>query len=179
MLLDKDEPLNNEYKFYCGSGDIAFTFVRQPGADGRLLEGVLDAQGKVRAGGFDSGELSADVSKPPEWDALVATALALSQEFDFVRCDLYAINGEVYFSELTLYTLGGLAWVDDSELNERYTRLWDLRQSWFMRTHNGAGGGFMSRHLTGCCNNFQAAGTSMRVCHQRLDDARRCSSAFA
>jgi hypothetical protein len=134
MLLDKDEPLNNEYKFYCGSGDIAFTFVRQPGADGRLLEGVLDAQGKVRAGGFDSGELSADVSKPPEWDALVATALALSQEFDFVRCDLYAINGEVYFSELTLYTLGGLAWVDDSELNERYTRLWDLRQSWFMRT---------------------------------------------
>jgi hypothetical protein len=134
MLVDSGQPLNNEYKFDCGSGDIAFAFVRQRGADGGLLEGVLDAQGRAHAGTFDNGVLNMDVRKPPEWDALVASALALSQEFDFVRCDLYAINGEVYFSELTLYTLGGLAWVDDNELNERYTRLWDLRQSWFMRT---------------------------------------------
>ena len=134
LLCDHGEAVDNQYKFYCGSGEIAFVFVRQRAGDGRLLEGVLNAQGKAHAGTFDSGVLSADVHKPPEWDALVTAALALSRDFDFVRCDLYAISGEVYFSELTLYTLGGLAWIDDAGLNERYTRLWDLRQSWFMRT---------------------------------------------
>ena len=134
LHLDNGKPDIDEYKFYCGSGEIAFAFVRQWAADGRRLEGVLDSQGRPHAGAFDSGVLSADVRKPPEWDALVAAALALSREFDFVRCDLYAISGEVYFSELTLYTLGGLAWIDDAGLNQRYTQLWDLRQSWFMRT---------------------------------------------
>jgi hypothetical protein len=31
LLLDKGEPLENEYKFYCGSGQVAFAFVRQRG----------------------------------------------------------------------------------------------------------------------------------------------------
>ncbi len=134
MLVDHGRPVVDEYKFYCGAGKMAFAFVRQAGPDGSRIEGVLDGNGQSRAGAFDAGELSAAVRAPAEWRKLRQAALTLSHHFDFVRCDLYLVNGEVYFSEFTLYTLGGFAWIDDPGLNALYTNAWDLRNSWFMQT---------------------------------------------
>jgi hypothetical protein len=134
MLTEQGRPIAGEYKFYCGAGKMAFAFVRQAGPDGRRIEGVLDDDGRPHVGMFDAGELSADIRAPAEWQKLRQTALTLSCHFDFVRCDLYLVDGEIYFSEFTLYTLGGFAWIDDDVLNTLYTGIWDLRNSWFMRT---------------------------------------------
>ncbi len=134
MLTEPGRQMVDEYKFYCGAGKMAFAFVRQTGSDGIRLEGVLDDDGKPRAGSFDSGELSGAVHAPAEWHRLRQAALTLSHHFDFVRCDFYLVGGDIYFSELTLYALGGFAWIDDAGLNAQYTRIWDLRNSWFMQT---------------------------------------------
>ena len=134
MLTEHGRPIAGEYKFYCGAGKMAFAFVRQTGPDGRRIEGALDDDGRPHVGMFDAGELSPDIRAPAEWQKLRQTALALSCHFDFVRCDLYVVDGEIYFSEFTLYTLGGFAWIDDDVLNTLYTGIWDLRNSWFMRT---------------------------------------------
>jgi len=134
MLFEQGRPLTNEYKFYAGAGKIAFTFVRQLGADGTRIDGVLDEAGNAIEGSFDDGDLNPDIVAPPQWGSLCEFALELSREFDFVRCDLYVVDGEVYFSELTLYTLGGFAWIADKTLNQKYFETWDLRRSWFMKT---------------------------------------------
>ena len=49
------------------------------------------------------------VTPPPAaLDAMVKTAEALGAAFDFVRVDLYEVDGEVWFGELTPYPGGGL-----------------------------------------------------------------------
>ncbi len=144
MLFEQGQPLANEYKFYAGSRKIAFAFVRQSGSDGTRIDGVIDAFGVVHKGQHDNGELSPDIKTPAEYSALCRTALKLSSQLDFVRCDLYLVEGQIYFSEMTLYGAGGYDWenfapadeakIDEQELNQLYSEVWDLRQSWFMKT---------------------------------------------
>jgi len=45
--------------------------------------------------------------KPEKLDEMVEYAKILSEDFDFVRVDLYEHEGKVYFSELTFSPWGG------------------------------------------------------------------------
>lgn len=49
------------------------------------------------------------VSKPQTLEKMLELAKKLSQGFPFIRTDFYEINGEVYFSEFTFYSDGGMA----------------------------------------------------------------------
>lgn len=134
MLFDDAGPVVNEYKFHAGNGDMAFAFVRQRGPDGTRIAGMLDNDGQVLSGDYIGGQLSQHIQVPAGFAKLRAVALNLSEEFDLVRCDLHLVGDEVYFSELTLYSDGGFGWTTSAELNQRYTNIWNLRKSWFMRT---------------------------------------------
>ena len=134
MLFEGTDPIVNEYKFHVGSGQLAFAFVRQRGPDGTRIAGAINHQGETLSGPYIGGQLSQDIAAPAEFARLCAIALKLSEEFDLVRCDLHLVGSDVYFSELTLYSDGGFGWIDAVELNQRYTKIWDLRKSWFLRT---------------------------------------------
>lgn len=135
MLFDQGEPLANEYKFYVSGGKVTYVFARQAGPDGHgRIDGAIDAGGKVHAGLHDCGILSEAFQTPAEFDRMSAIALKLSDGLDYVRCDLYLVDGEVYFSEMTFYAAGGFAWVSDAGLTRVCNEAWDLRRSWFMRT---------------------------------------------
>jgi hypothetical protein len=65
------------------------------------------------------------IEKPPNYEAMLSLAAELSQDFDFVRVDLYNLNGRIYFGELTHYPLSGRTRIPydyDLELG----RLWKL-----------------------------------------------------
>jgi len=134
MLFEGDESIANEYKFYVGNGQMIFVFVRQLAPDGTRINGALTNDGDLVSGSYIGGRLSDETMAPAEFAKLRAAALKLSEEFDLVRCDLYVVDGEVYFSEFTLYSDGGFGWISDENINRRYAEIWDLRNSWFMRT---------------------------------------------
>lgn len=48
-----------------------------------------------------------DFKRPPNYDELVAVADKASEDFDFVRVDLYTVGDKIYFGELTNYPAGG------------------------------------------------------------------------
>lgn len=48
------------------------------------------------------------VEKPKHLDTMVELSKRLSEDFHFVRVDLYEVNGKVYFSELTFTPNGGI-----------------------------------------------------------------------
>jgi hypothetical protein len=52
-------------------------------------------------------------------------AETLGAAFDFIRVDLYDVDGEVWFSELTPYPGAGLAGFDPA-LDRRLGALWQL-----------------------------------------------------
>jgi hypothetical protein len=46
--------------------------------------------------------------KPAKFDGMLAVAEKLCQGFPVVRCDLYNLNGKIYFGEMTFTSLGGM-----------------------------------------------------------------------
>ena len=55
------------------------------------------------------------MAKPEKLEEMLAIAKSLSEGFPFIRTDLYSINNNVYFSELTFYSDSGSAAFDPPE----------------------------------------------------------------
>ncbi len=62
---------------------------------------------------------------PPNFQSMCAAAQDLGARFDFIRVDLYNVEGRIYFGELTAYPAGGLShW--PHELDKEIGNLWQL-----------------------------------------------------
>lgn len=97
-----------DYKFFCFSGRVEYlqiSFDRFGNASERILDrhfNVLDVYNGVRL--YDG-----PIKRPENYDEMIRVAETLSAGFDFIRVDLYNVNGKIYFGELTCYPAGGLA----------------------------------------------------------------------
>jgi hypothetical protein len=90
-----------EYKFTCTRGKVLFCAV----VTGRFANTAItffsapDFQClDVRLSHYPVAELTV---RPPAFDDMCRIAAKLSENFDFVRVDLYWAQGEIYFGELT------------------------------------------------------------------------------
>jgi len=76
------------------------------------------------------GELSAGEQKklvdPENFDEMVSVARALSEGFDFIRVDLYNVQGRVYFGELTCTPSAGMSPVKHEVRAAMRTRMWKM-----------------------------------------------------
>jgi len=97
-----------DYKFFCFSGRVEYlqiSFDRFGDASERILDrnfNVLDIYNGVRL--YDG-----PIKRPENYEEMIRVAETLSAGFDFIRVDLYNVNGKIYFGELTCYPAGGLA----------------------------------------------------------------------
>lgn len=57
---------------------------------------------------------------------MLAVAETLAEGFDMLRVDLYEVEGEIYFGELTTYPSGGLKSFDPGELDRELGAAWRL-----------------------------------------------------
>lgn len=56
-----------------------------------------------------------EIKKPANFDEMIALSEKLCKPFPFVRCDLYNINGKIYFSEMTFTPAKGTLILDDDK----------------------------------------------------------------
>lgn len=63
---------------------------------------------------------------PKNYDKMVEIVQELTKHFHFVRCDLYNINGEIYFGELTFYPASGLGSFDPKAYDEKLGKIMTL-----------------------------------------------------
>ena len=61
-----------------------------------------------------------DKSVPENHDEIISVAEQLAKPFEFVRVDLYNVDGRILFSELTFFTGGGLVPFDPPEYDEKF-----------------------------------------------------------
>jgi hypothetical protein len=124
LLLDEGG-IPCDYNLYCYHHDGHFDFAigirfpdERPGAQFDKCWNLLE------------GELSpADQEKfvdPENFDEMVSVARALSEGFDFIRVDLYNVQGRIYFGELTCTPGGGLHSVENQVRAAMRTRMWNL-----------------------------------------------------
>lgn len=68
------------------------------------------------------------VEKPRNFERMVQIARKLSQPFPFCRVDLYNVDGDIYFGEITFYHGGGCNNIQPEE--------WDLKMGSWIDIHN-------------------------------------------
>lgn len=116
-----------DYKFHCMNGIPQFVQVcSNRGANGnRAMEATWDLFDMewnhipelVFSDGTQAG--SGDVPRPKGFEAMRDIARKLSEDFKYVRVDLYELDGRIYFGELTFTpSCGVYAHYSDSFLRE-------------------------------------------------------------
>jgi hypothetical protein len=64
--------------------------------------------------------------RPDNFDDMVHIAKTLSSDFDFIRVDMYNIDGRIYCGELTLTPGGGMKPIQNENRLAKRSRMWKL-----------------------------------------------------
>jgi hypothetical protein len=100
---DGNGPL--DYRFWCFSGTPEVIQVDNPAHD---INPFFDRQWNLLDLHYREGVSRPAIAKPTNLDEMIFVASQLSDEFDFVRVDLYNIDGRICFGELTFTPAGSL-----------------------------------------------------------------------
>ncbi len=125
LIKTSDGHNPNDYKFFCFDGEPKFLFV----ATERDVEVKFDY--------FDIDFNWIDVrqihkhnkirpQKPKNYDKMIEICKILSKDFPHVRVDLYNIDGDIFFGELTFYHDAGLTPFVPKEWDYRFGELFDI-----------------------------------------------------
>lgn len=99
-----------DYKFYCFSGVPKFLYISE-GLEDHSTAHISFVTCDWQLAPYERSDYRPfDVlpPKPTRFDLMLKLAAKLSQGTDFLRVDLYEVNGQVYFSELTFFPCGGV-----------------------------------------------------------------------
>lgn len=107
-LENKEEPDAgiNDYKFFCFSGKPMYIVVDVD----RYIEhkrNFYDVKWNNLHITSDCSTSNNEIKKPDNLNEMLDIAQKLSNDFPFVRVDLYNIDGKIYFGELTFYPWSG------------------------------------------------------------------------
>lgn len=134
LLEDRENRSLIDYRFLCFDGVVRMIFVdiETAAEDGShnpyARRNVYDRNFnylniKVKREQFDSSI----IKKPRNFDKMIEYAEKLSKPFVFCRVDLYNINGNIYFGEITFYPGGATQIVEPEEWERRMGDWIDLR----------------------------------------------------
>ena len=107
FMVDESGTELKDYKFFCFNGEVKFLFV----ATDRPFDTRFDFfDADFNHLPFKQGHPWAkkEIKKPANFEEMKRAAAALSKGMPHVRVDLYNINGEIYFGELTFFHFSGV-----------------------------------------------------------------------
>ena len=106
FMVDESGTELKDYKFFCFDGEPKFLFI----ATDRPHDTKFDFYDiDFNHLPFTNGHPNADkeIKKPAGFDKMVEIARKLSKGIPHIRIDLYDINGEIYFGEITFFHWSG------------------------------------------------------------------------
>lgn len=106
----------NDYKILCFNGQPEYIILDVDRFIGHKRN-IYDLNWKNLKVLTDKPAINREVSRPENLDELLEVATILSQDFPFVRVDLYSVNNKVYFGELTFYPWTGYIQFEPDEFD--------------------------------------------------------------
>ena len=98
-----------DYKFYCFDGAPRYLYISE-GLENHSTAHISFYDIDMRVAPFrrsDYCPLDYQPAKPRKYDEMIEIAKKLSEGFIFVRVDMYEVDGNIYFSEMTFAPCGG------------------------------------------------------------------------
>jgi TupA-like ATPgrasp len=140
LLIDNGKLAEREYKVYVTAGRAVYTYVSYDRLDPDRAQtsDLYEPDGTLIPGDIDIDSPRRYLPAPAQYAEIVAAAETAGRDFDLVRCDFYLHRGRVWFSELTIYSAAGYAYVRNQRTMNKLNAAWDLRRSWLLTTaHRG------------------------------------------
>lgn len=105
LFVDKNNPTASliDYKFYCFNGQPFYCFVasdRKPNTH-NVYRMLYDMEWKAVPNAFTRQAKLKEIPRPICFERMKQIAAMLSKDINFVRVDLYEVNGSVRFGEMT------------------------------------------------------------------------------
>lgn len=127
LELSDRRPL--ELRFFCFGGRVELVHVYQFDERGTRLNGYVDRDGErldvSRRVTRKLLSITADVSRTPlQFERAREVAEKLADSFAHVRVDLYVVDDDLWFGELTPYPNGGLVTFEPPEFDAHLATLW-------------------------------------------------------
>ncbi len=105
-----------DYKFYCLNGKPTYIVAIHdrkvdPNKPMAMVEDTFDTEWKLLDATYTRGGNAVgngEIKKPEKFDEMLDIARRLSEDFKFVRVDLYEVDHKVYFGELTFTPGAGI-----------------------------------------------------------------------
>lgn len=116
-----------DYKFFCFHGKPEFMYIAQgfgKGENERIT--FFEMDGNRANYKRDDYDVMKDAVIPEKFQEMVELSKELSEDFPFVRVDLFEVDGKIFFSELTFTPCGGLMKISPEEFDIRWGRWIDL-----------------------------------------------------
>ena len=129
-MYDESQPVLVDYKFYCFNGKPEFLYVSAGMEDYDTAKLVFLTKDWKQAPFHrpDHKEFETLPPKPGKYEEMLLIAEKLSAGFPFLRVDLYEINNQVYFSELTLMPCAGYMKFIPAKYDEEVGKLLHLQE---------------------------------------------------
>lgn len=118
LLVNAENPEAgvNDYKIFCYNGKPEYLVVDVDRYIGHKRN-FYKADWTRMDVSSDCPQADRDIPKPDNFDKMLEIAAKLSEEFPFVRVDLYNISGKIYFGELTFYPWSGYVQFTPDEID--------------------------------------------------------------
>lgn len=129
FLADGKGKVPNDFKFFMIHGKCRMILVDVDRFEGHSKT-LYDSEWMpiaVRRGAVQGPP----IERPKNLERMLDLAHALSQDFDFVRVDLYSLEGKVYFGELTHYPAAGNEPFDPRSFDYELGAYWDLERNYW------------------------------------------------
>jgi len=127
-LEDIHQPFR-DYKFYCFHGKVVFLSVEEGKTEGRNIIEYYNINWEKHPVDFfdDYPRPKSSFTRPKNIERMVFIAETLSQGYPHIRVDLYNIDGQIYFGELTYTPESGIIEWKPRSLDFEYGKLMDIR----------------------------------------------------
>lgn len=125
MLYNNRIP--NDYKFYCFDGKVAAIQIDIDRFERHQKQFVTPDWRVITSYGINC-QKDTPFPKPQNLIDMIEVAQKLSQSFDFLRVDLYSLNGRLYFGEITIYPYAGVGKFIHGKLDIYLGGFWKINQ---------------------------------------------------
>ena len=130
LLRDDDGNIPRDFKFHmfhgkCKLVHIVFNRINN------LSRSYFDEKWNflsVKRPDYPQGQ---KIEKPKNYEIMLALAEKLSKPFDYVRVDLYNLNGKIYFGELTHYPESGILKFEPSSFDFELGKYWKIEPEYW------------------------------------------------
>ena len=123
-----------DYKFFCFDGKVEFIYVMGEREIGKSVQVSIFDRDFNRLPVLREGDAEyKNARKPDHFESMITIAERLSADFPHVRVDLYNINGQIYFGELTFFNASGYMRYNPDSFDTDIGNKWKLPQRYDLK----------------------------------------------